>query len=110
MCSSAAAYGVTEHDRNHAYLKSKMHKVGGAGSERRKPDVRFYTRLVRFVKTQTNAQPAGLYFHCISYGQKTVSAHKLHSYSPCVNVVFQHSYDGLNFTFISLEGKDLLKN
>lgn len=32
-------HGVTEQDKNHAYLKSKMHKMGGAGSERKKPDV-----------------------------------------------------------------------
>lgn len=24
-------YGVTEQDKNHAYLKSKMHKMGGLG-------------------------------------------------------------------------------
>lgn len=35
------------------------------------------------------------------------SAHKLHSYSPHVNFIFQHSYDGFNFTLISLEGKSI---
>lgn len=35
------------------------------------------------------------------------SAHKLHSYSPRVNFIFQHSYDGFNFTLISLEGKSI---
>lgn len=36
-------------------------------------------------------------------------AHKLHSYSPHVNFIFQHSSDGFNFTLISLEGKSVTK-
>lgn len=106
--------GVTAQGRSHVCFKCKMHKPRDSrvwgGSQMCDLILHAWdssglpTALQKH--SQTNFSQLVCIFIIFPRGRKQ-SADKLHSYSPHVNFTFRYSYDGFNFTLISLEGKSI---